>query len=420
MNIAKKESYKCETIVIYLAVILSSFVGAQFMGISLNKISLIPLELFLILHSFKNVRINKLQRIMLIWYLLAVISAIIGLLDNKGYLGTNEKLTFFIIQVLFMYCPIILMSSYLHNPLRTAKKAVILMAKINAIWAIIQFISWYGIGFDINGFLFDDIFRGIFGNGWTVWNFEAGTLALRVSGFQRDSAFFAMLLILAFCMTNSKMWQGIFTLSCLLSISRTGLTVICFIILIRLFKMVKKEKVPKNTIAVGLGMVVIAIVVFLAAYFVSPSIRYQVDYTIYRFTSIFSNTDSGTTRHIMYIPFAIFVWAMEFNPIQKMFGIGARIGGVAFSYSSLTNKLIQMDGITAWAVESDIADLLLGQGICGLLIYVIIYKIGKREKNINEWIIAVAVSGIMYNVIETTLIQVLLIFAISCLENAKE
>lgn len=419
MNIAKKEPYKCETIVIYLAVILSSFVGAQFMGISLNKIALVPLVIYLFCCGYRRVKINKLQLALIIWYIFACISSIIGMRNNQEYTGVQEKLLLFILQSLVIYIPLTLMSGYLHNPIEKLKKAIIVMAKINAIWATVQFICWYGIKFDINGFIFNNILHGIMGTEWTVWNYEAGTLALRVTGFESDSAFFAILIVLGFCMVDSKIWQCYFAISCIMSISRTGFSVIFVIILLRLIRILQKRKIPKNILAISLVGTAAIIFGIVCAYLFLPSVQYQINYMAFRFISIIKSPDVGTIRHLLYIPLAFKVWLFEFGAIEKILGIGTRIGGVAFSASNIANDIIYINNNSAWAIECDIAELLLAQGILGFIIYYVLFKLMRLNNELKDCIIAILIAGIMYNVLETTLIQLFIILVASSYRTRK-
>lgn len=66
MNVIKiniKKYFKNGDFVIFIAVFFSSIVGAQILGVSLNKIALIPLELFLLFKMPYRININQTQKL---------------------------------------------------------------------------------------------------------------------------------------------------------------------------------------------------------------------------------------------------------------------------------------------------------------------------------------------------------------------
>lgn len=77
-----KETFKNKKLyetVIFIAVFLSSMLGGQLFGISLNKIALVPLEIVLLMkHRSLRFSIDKTKRIMLLWYLFFFISSFLG------------------------------------------------------------------------------------------------------------------------------------------------------------------------------------------------------------------------------------------------------------------------------------------------------------------------------------------------------
>lgn len=396
---------------IYLSIILSSFIGAQIFGISLNKIALIPLEIYLMIKCHGIGKTNNTQKILLIWYCLSVMSAISGLIFFRNFSGVISKLLLFFIQAIFIYMPLLTFSYKLHEPFNVARKAIILMAKVNAIWAFIQFGLWYSFKIDINTVIFSDIFRGIFGTSWSVWNFEAGTLALRVSGFQNDAAFFAILIVLGFCMTDEKIWRYIFIFVIVLSMSRTGIVAIFFIVLADVLKKIIDKNLNLRNLYWGIATTILIIIIAVCTYVKIPSINYQVNYFLLRLSNVsLSRADSGTFRHLTYFALAIVVWLFDLNIVEKFLGVGVRIGGVAFSTSEYAMQQIVLDTKTAWAIECDYAELLLGRGICGYLIYYVLIRLFKEKRELRKVILAIIIIGLMYNVIDTTLVQILIIF----------
>lgn len=417
----KKKSLKkinIEELTIFLAIFFSSFIGARVFGVSINKIALLPLEVYLICKSTRKGKLNNTQKSLLVWYIFSVLSALIGMLYISALKGKSEKLILFIIQVVAIYIPLIFLSGFLKSPAETVKKTLILIAKINAIWGFVQFLSWYRLRIDINDLLFNKVFDGVFGNWNTPWNFEAGSLALRVSGFNSDSAFFASILIMGFCLSNSKIWKCIFFGMCVLSMSRTGIVVIGVIILGDCLKI--RKKVSPNAMLVGLLTILIVIVTCIVAYTKVPSIKYQVDYAIFRLGSIVADTDIGTSRHMLYPITSLRVWLEEFSLLHKIFGVGPRVGGIAFSESVIANTLMVMGAKTAWAIECDVAEILMGHGLFGIIIYYAIFRLFKYKPEFRKCLFAILLIGIMYNILEITLFQIFIILISASFESEKK
>lgn len=419
-EISKKSNLNSEMVVIYIAVLCSSMTGVQILNISLNKIALIPLELFLIQNICSKIRFSRLQGILAIWYFFTVISCIFGLFVNTTLIGFQNKLILYAIQVITIYLPILFFMNKIINPIEKFKIAIIKVAKINSIWAFIQFFCWYGSNFDFNDFIFNKVFKGILGSSWTVWNYEAGTMALRVTGLNSDTAFLAIILILAYCLTNSKLWKFVFFVICVLSMSRAGIVTICIIQLLIVFNSLRM-KVNFKKAFIGGAIIICLFMISIYIYTKLPSVQYQVIYALHRFSNITTGNDLGTLRHLTYIPEAFNVWLWDFSLIRKILGVGPRVGGVAFilSDSIKTNMSFSINMLTnAWAIECDIAEIILGHGILGFLIYYILWKIFlSSESDYKYCILSLVIMGIMYNILETTLIQLFIICLLTSRAN---
>lgn len=403
-----KTIYRLEEKLLYVSVILSSFVGMSVFGVSLNKIALIPLEIYLLTH-FTSAYVKKNKKI-LIWYFFSFISAVNGLFVSSEVPEANEKLILLIIQIVLIYIPIVLLSDNLTNPYDIVKKAIISMAQINAIWAIVQFILWYGMKIDLNDFVFHDIFNGVLGEDWSVWTRETGKISLRIAGLQSDGAFFSTLLCMGICFVEKKVWRYIFVISIVLSMSRTGIVVMFVILFFFEVEKLKKKKITKKDVVFGTSLFILISGLAVTIYFMIPSVNSQVNVLLYRMSTIsFGKTDSGTFRHLMYLPVSIGVWFMDFSVIGKIIGVGPRIGGVALLSSEYAQSRLVIEAEKAWAIECDYADILLGRGILGLIIYAEIITLYKKKKEFKPIVIMILITGFMYNIIDITLIQLLII-----------
>jgi hypothetical protein len=413
---------------VLIAIFFSSMLGAQIFGISLNKIALLPLEIYLftrIVSIHHKARLTKLKRNLLLWYITLMMSSALALTRQEQLIGYEEKLIFNLIQYVVIYLPILLMADVIKNPFNQFKRAIIIVSQINSIWAIIQFIAWYIFQIDFNDFFFTTCMKGLLGTGWTAWNFEAGSLAMRATGLNRDPAFLAVLMVLGFTFTKSNIWKSIFTFSCICAMSRVGMVSIATILLFSLFRREKNTIVflkTKNLIRI-IAIISFVIIVFLYLYDTIEIVQFQTDYTLTRFSilKVNSNTGdvSGTMRHIMYLPLSISTFS-DFSWIEKLFGIGPRIGGTALAFSDSVKSAIELNAgmqKKAWAIECDFAEILLGSGLLGFILYYFnlyaLFTKNKQDKIKQNSIIGIFIFGFMYCIGFNTLINLYLIFMVS-------
>ncbi len=427
INISSLKKEKMNPFV-FFAVFFSSMLGAQIYGISLNKIALLPLEIYLFTQFTKgkyHTYTSKNQRNIILWYIVIVLSSIIGLTRTEQLNGYEEKLFFNIVQYIAIYLPILLMIGVLKNPFEQFKKAIIIIAKINSLWAITQFIAWYVFHFDFNNFFFSNCLKGLLGTNWTAWNFEAGTLAMRATGLNNDPAFLAVLMVLGFTFSKSYFWKTIFVFTCICAMSRVGLVTIMLVIITTYFKPQKKHfSLPSKKILIRiLAVLTIVVLTFLYLYNFVEFVQYQTDYMLTRFSVLNTNTDtgdiSGTKRHIMYIPLSILTLC-ELPGIEQIFGVGPRIGGTALVFSDYTKNMIELNSsmrMNAWAIECDFAENLLGTGILGFSLYYFILfsliKANKRDKSKKNSLIGIFFFGFMYCIALNSLINLYFIFLVA-------
>lgn len=397
--------------VIYFAVFLSSMTGAQFFGISLNKIALIPLIFYLLKRTGESWRLNRAQLVLLIWYAASAVSCVLGLVRHNDYAGYSGKILMFLIQIHIFYLPLLMSSWRLAHGPEYLKKAMLSAAKLHAVWAMLQFIMWYGLKVDLNSAVFQGLFRGIFGSEWSAWSFENGTLAIRITGLNDDPAFFVLVLIMGFFLTKSKGWKLFFFAMALFSMSRTGIVVMAAITGLELAAAlrVQREGIKSKRLLFIVGGIAAVLIAGIIAYIGIDSVRYQVNYTLFRLSNIVSGKDAGTSRHVNYIPLSMEVWLKEFSILDKLFGVGPRAGGCAFTSSEIANRTIVVFYGT-WAIECDYAELLMGHGIFGLTILIpFLMLLRSAPREFRSCLYALLLMGVMYNVMETTYVQLFLL-----------
>ena len=417
---------------IFIAVLFTSLLGATVFGVSLNKIALIPFGVGLLLEFFgtnKHIfRVNRTEKKLLSFYIGAILSCLIGLFNDNSFSGYTSKLVSYAVQLLICYIPIALFlwsSKNRENYFKCFQKSVVTVCRIHCIWALVQFISYSLYSFDLNSFVFTNLLHGALGGKWTSWSWENGTLALRVTGLNYDSAYLAIILIFGFIFDKRKAFRVLYFAAAVLSMSRTGIFTMTLAFVVDLYnknslKTIDSKKIFKMVVSIG-----VISLVFLYLYNTLESVQYQVDYAMSRVADINSSEKSeSTVLHQKYIPYSLLFYLSYLNPIQKLIGVGPRVAGIVFAenesnYSAIV--LNQTQQYTAWPIECDFAEVLLGYGILGFILYYgILYDIYKGgNKQLRLFSISMVVMGIMYDYVEMTFFQLALIFILSIKESKK-
>ncbi len=417
------ESSKAINPFVFIAVLFSSMLGAQFFGVSLNKLALTPLVIYLFIQYTKRPSkssFSKSRMTLLCWYFVIAFSSAMNLCRD-GLPGYDSILLFNIIQTIVFYVPIILLLDNLSNPIDQLKRSIVIVAKINCVWGLVQFVSWYLLSFDFNAFVFTTLLHGVLGNSWTKWIYDTGTLGIRVTGLNTDPAFFAILLVLGFALTRSLFWKILFFFTTICAMSRVGLVTIAILtayLVSRNISLTKFKASKKILLSLCCSSILFALF-FIILYNKVDYIQFQVDYMVSRFSFI-SNVeetkDGGTTRHLMYIPVAIRTF-FDSSLISELIGVGPRTGGFAL----ITNEYAQATLIfnktmlsNVWVIECDVAEILLDIGLLGFIIYYLLlfqvhsaYK--KTDQNICAVIVAITIFGFMYSICYGTLWNLFLI-----------
>ena len=396
--------------ILLFSVFASSIVGAEIFGVSLSKVSLLPLELYLLIIFLKKrtFQFQRESRIIVLWYGVILISSFLNLCFTESYLRDYHKILLNnIAQTILFHIPIILMLGSADNMQDRIKRFVLIVAQINCIWAVIQFVSWYVFLFDFNDFVYNHLLHGFLGNKeWTAWSYDMGVLAIRPTGLNHDPAFLSFLLVLGFIFAESKVWRFIFFLGSAVAMSRVG---IVSIILISLYNKylhgLIKIKIKSAVVGVFSVLLFSSVVVFLYNY--NENVRFQMDYTFSRFESIFDSNErsvGGTDRHLLYIPASIVTWTAV-PLMQKFIGIGPRTGGNAFVQTNAYEGFFQLGPgmkVISWSIECDPAELLLGSGILGfILYYYLLYSFIRKYKcdfQNRTVFFTIIFFGFMYNI----------------------
>ena len=211
---------------LFFAVLASCMIGAQVLGVSFAKIALIPLELFLLFRLKKlKVRLNKEKKMLLIWFGLVLVSSFVNIaITDSPLKGYKTLLLLNIVQTLVFQIPILFMLGCEKNIFEKVKRFIMIVAKINCVWCIVQFVAWYIFRFDFNRFFFIDVLHGFLGSReWTAWYNDSVSIAIRPTGLNHDPAFLSLLLVIGFILVKSKFWKYFFFVGTIAAMSRVGI-----------------------------------------------------------------------------------------------------------------------------------------------------------------------------------------------------
>lgn len=415
-------------ILIFIAVFGTSIIGATIFGVSLNKVALIPLEIYLLFSSGVNLKfkVNNRQKTLLYWYIVMCLGSLSGILFSLTY---NERITDVLIKKAIMqifsyvaiYMPIALLiwnSKKREIYLKYFKKAFILVARIQAIWGVLQFGIYHLFGININ----QNILGVLFGGNWTALSNLANSsvgVVLRVSGINRDAAFFGALLVIGFILDENSLFKFVYVVCAALALSRVALVAIAFVLFYQFLIKFKDILVNHKVKLLGryILIMVVFIVVFILIYNNSPALQKQITRVLERFLTVSTGAD-GTNRHMGYPLATLQLETLNIPLIQKLFGVGNGSGGILLSYYSneiewlgLSSSMKELTSV--WAVESDIANIFLETGLIGGIFYYIFYyksyKFAKYDITKRCLVLTMAVFGIMYNLAGITFMQILYI-----------
>ena len=424
------------TVVLFIALFGSSMLGAQFFGVSMNKAALIPLELYLIFYFIKNgnrIFISYRAFPFLLFYFSQLFGSIVGLMNRQYgqlYPSYYGILTNNILQIFIFYLPILIFLCSMRNKDEIyvrLRRCIIAVARIHMVWVFLQFVLWYAIGFDLNGFFFQELLNGRFGESYssTLINLN-GRLQLRATGLNYEPAAMSLIMILGICFDKKIIFKILYFIATILGMSRTGVVVAALCLCVPCILWIIQnwdKKIPTKdflrfSILFLLGIILIALLIWSV-----PYLRDQFVSIIDRFFNMGENKD-GSERHILYPIVSIGSWIFDLNIFEKLFGVGGRVSGVVFTNSPYVSSIMGFNNTMltdAWEIECDYAAILLGNGIIGFIAYflVIIKLLRSRDNILITLGVGILVYGIMYNAFTATLLQVVCIILLSVIPSRK-
>lgn len=445
-----KKAVTAFTAVLFIAVFGSSMLGAQLFGVSINKIALLPLEIYLFVQLFKTnqrLRIKPTAYGLVLLYIIQILSSLYALTNRSyasAYADYDSRLMNNVLQYIIFYLPILIGLGSLDRKdlILQLKRVLLWVVRIHCAWALIQFVLWYLMEFDFNGFVFTDLLNGALGPNYksTLINLGNYNIQLRATGINYEPAMLALIMFLGICFEEKWILKFVYFAACITALSRVGIVVVAGILVFEVLyeryllweerrralesgKMLKKEKGNALVLVVISTIGVVAVLFVFFRYY--DLIMGQISNMIKRFADMGNSVD-GSDRHIMYPVYCWYSWVMDLDVFQKFFGIGPRVSGLAFvesPYVSSVMTFVPTMLTSAWEIESDTAAILLGTGLFGFITYLLIlWKMMKSgRKELTYFSIGLFVYGFMYNCFSNTLMQVVLLIAfVSMVGNGQK
>lgn len=403
---------------LFIAILFSSIVALVINDISINKLGLIPLLIIAYYYIVnKKITINKSNNLdSLIKFMLAIIvSALIGLLyiDNS-IKGQSSALLNIIIQILFVYFPLILFVNNSGNTI-TIKKFLdffVIILRIHAIIIFAQFIIYILTDINIIRIFFENILQGIdIQDKWNAFVFGNEKL-IRASGLNYEPAFTSYLMICGFIFDKKNSFRYFYMLATILSQSRTGVVTL-FAIAAWDYLYFNKKKISMKKIIFFLfcmGMIIIFITYDSKVMIYANAIFLRIIDAL-----LGDSNEVSANIHTGYILYGVKLFVNNSSIMQLIFGYGPRISGLFFAkhvYEDNINMLMPYNRLfMPWSIECDYIDLLYGSGILGLTFYIILLIKLYKENSIllKEYSLAMLIYGFMYNCSLTTINVLVLI-----------
>lgn len=403
-------------ICIFIMVFFSSIVGSQFFGFSLNKVCMIPLMLYLFLHS-KSFSLRKSLFPLAGFYVVAALAAIISLIapyanNIEGYISRS---VFYAIQMVIFFIPMLFLlskSKRKEEIIDYTIYSVILTSRINIIFVFLELATF----FIVNTSFTDSLLGFLYGidNASALIYLPGLGVFLRPTGLNIDPAYLGIILVFGFLFEKSIVWKIMIFVAAACAMSRSAVLIIAAISILDYIKKNCIRKINLKYIAISF----LCIIVFTYTILMIPSLNSQITGMLSRLHlgNEIKSEDVGTIRHMLYIPKSIEVFIFYFNPIQQLIGFGPRLSGTIIAHANVMNNYLNPEMFyEAWTIECDIAELLLGYGLIGfVLYYCCIFKLRKIKVYGKMLFLVYFLYSIMYDISASTYAQFVLMVFLSC------
>ena len=343
----------------------------------------------------KSVKINKAKITFLLYYLCMFISLVIAsyTVPREWFLSSLRGTIK--LAVLMMGLLIILDDTYILKYRSFFFRGVVIAAYVDFVWIVAQALLWNSARVSLN--------ERIFGISMLVQN--KGDLVLTGLSWERANA--AILFSMAYVLREKTYFRLMCVISVLMTSSRTGLLLLLIAFVSDFSGKLSKKKIKdvlKKAVVALLAIALFLVVGRMAGMGIVVKLFERISYLITRIQYIYLRTnDWGVNEldyHIQYI-----LWipeALSSIPVlQAMFGCGTRISG--WVYTTVFGRFASGG---PWNIECDLAAILFGNGIIGLILYYLslfkALKFNKRNK-LHTILELFLIGGIVYVFYTSTL-----------------
>lgn len=397
---------------IYMFALFSTMPLISIKGYTLYIILLYFIILFVCFFS-KKLKLIKIDKIFIIYYISMIITTVGSFFSEVG----DDWKVYSIKATINIGC-IILIISFLctqekYSLTNVFFKGLKMSVKIQIIWCIIQILLYKTMGIDINNLIFVQLLKTTD----QASQFKNGTLVC--SGLCENAGNLVVILILYFLFNKDLFHKLICIIITFLSGNSTAEIAILICIVLELGFMftqrVKSNKLKLNNSKVISYIVFIGIaLLFILIY--HNIIFDQFNLLISRIMAFNDNLQGNSSRvHFLYYSrfSQIFI---NLSVFKKLFGYGINCSGYPFSY--YYNQYVN----SVWCVESDYINIILGQGLIGVITYFIwyiqtVFRAAKVNFKYEILFISIAIAGIFYNVQYLWVIMLELFLAVKLKEK---
>lgn len=266
---------------------------------------------------------------------------------------------------------------------------------LTLVWCVLQIISSYIFRIDLNTLVFEKIF--MIKDAMGDYNTETGQLI--PSGFFSHRAILSPIFIYLFFLSDNLFVEALIIGISLLTKS-TALILGCALgVFFRILSFIMKKHDIKSKKTKIISGIILTIILVSICLYMSGEIQNIFNYIVQRIVDSRSNkADNSSVVHYLYYK-NLFYIIKDFNLIEILFGNGFATSGLF--YTRFNGQYSWMD---SWVVESDYINIIISQGILGLVLWIyMMIDIIRKSLKIKEFktvffVLLIMFIGIMYNI----------------------
>ncbi len=262
------------------------------------------------------------------------------------------------------------------------------------VWVIAQIFFYYSFRLDINQIIFSDILHAAS----QTSRYAAGLLI--PSGLCWHPSNLVVVFVLTLLFYDKWVIRALVVILSFFTRNMTAIIAVFMTIVFLAIQWIFRKKhrrdlKRKNIIFMLVLILLVGIVILSNVSYIADAwklMKFQVLHNLIRVTKL---NDSSSRAHMQYYLSLIYIWGKS-TVLQIFFGYGIKYSGLPFS-----RFLGQYRDVRAWAVESDVMNLIYGSGIIGTVSFYLWYIRGiveGRKKDIKYAVFfsVVWISGFFY------------------------